>query len=431
MSLVAGQLLYGGRYVIETQLAQGGFGITYLAKDRKGNSVVIKTLKDEVLTDPDLTQFRDKFQRDFRNEALRLALCRHPHIVQVENSFHEGQFPCIAMEYIEGEELRWRVKNRGSLSESEALLYIQQIGEALAVMHDKGLLHRDVKPHNIIIRSGKPEAVLIDFGIAREFIPDLTQAHTLAVSNGFAPIEQYAEQARRGEYTDVYALAATLYYLLTQKVPTAAPARAAKMPLEPPQQLNPTISNTVNQAILKGMAFEPEERPQSVQKWLELLKLEGINTIEPLLQERQAIPLSLEPHRSINQLSEQPESTTICLEPSESRPSVPVRRILWVDDNPVKNARQVAALQDRGVQVIQALSTAQAMQILTSENLPFDAVISNRRRREEGEYRTEAGVSLSHAIRAVGIDLPICLYFSGRPVELFNWLSEYISSLPS
>jgi serine/threonine protein kinase len=61
------------------------------------------------------------------------------------------------MEYIEGEELRWRVKNRGSLSESEALLYIQQIGEALAVIHDKGLLHRDVKPHNIIIRSGKPK----------------------------------------------------------------------------------------------------------------------------------------------------------------------------------------------------------------------------------------------------------------------------------
>ena len=118
MGLVAGQLLYGGRYVIETQLGQGGFGITYLAKDRKGNSVVIKTLKDEVLTDPDLTQFRDKFQRDFRNEALRLALCRHPHIVQVENSFHEGQLPCIAMEYIEGEELRWRVKSRGSLSES-------------------------------------------------------------------------------------------------------------------------------------------------------------------------------------------------------------------------------------------------------------------------------------------------------------------------
>ncbi|MEB3180654.1 MAG: serine/threonine-protein kinase [Nostocaceae cyanobacterium] len=281
MVWATGQRLYGGRYVIETQLGGGGFGITYLARDKRGRFVVIKTLKDEVLTNTDLAVLREKYQQDFRDEALRLALCRHPHIVQIENAFHEGELPCIAMEYIEGENLWQRVRLRGALSLAEALHYIQQIADALTVIHEKGLLHRDVKPQNIMVRYGKSEAVLIDFGIAREFIPDITQRHTLAVSNGFAPIEQYAEQARRGEYTDVYALAATLYYLLTAKLPTPAYARAARVTLTPPQEINPSISDTVNQAILQGMAFAAEERPQSVQEWLELF---DFDSIEPLPQ---------------------------------------------------------------------------------------------------------------------------------------------------
>lgn len=446
MVWAAGQLLYGGRYAIEAQLGQGGFGITYLARDRKGNLVVIKTLKDEVLTDPEFTQFREKFQRDFRDEALRLALCRHPHIVQVENCFHEGQLPCIAMEYVEGEELRQRVKKQGALSEPEALLYIRQIGEALTVIHDKGLLHRDVKPHNIMVRKTKLEAVLIDFGIAREFIPDMTLTHTQALTHGFAPIEQYAEQAKRGEYTDVYALAGTLYYLLTAKVPTPAPARAAKISLEPPQQINSSISNRVAWAIVKGMAFEPEERPQSVQDWLKLLEFESSNDLDRIQEFSQFSILSTVPANSMMQSHEQLSDTTMLLVPSQAKSSLGLPRILWVDDNLTKNAREVSQLRDKGVEVVQALSTAQAMEILNSSNLPFDAVISDKGRREEGEYRANAGITLIKAIRSAGLDTPIFLYTSGRPiarnkdevlslgangitnsaVELFSWLRNRV-----
>lgn len=105
MVWAAGQKLYGDRYIIERELGKGGFGITYLANNKKGKLVVIKTLKDEVLTDPNQTQFGDKYQHNFRDEALRLALCRHPHIVQIENAFYEGYLPCIAMEYVDGEDL--------------------------------------------------------------------------------------------------------------------------------------------------------------------------------------------------------------------------------------------------------------------------------------------------------------------------------------
>ncbi|MEQ9001545.1 MAG: serine/threonine-protein kinase [Coleofasciculus sp. B1-GNL1-01] len=271
MVWLKGQQLHGHRYVIERKLGQGGFGITYLVKDRKGNSLVIKTLTDEVMTNPDFIEFRDKYQRDFEREATRLAVCRHPHIVQIENVFHEQSLPCIAMEYIQGEDLWRRVRNRHPLSEAEALGYIQQIGEALTVVHDKGLLHRDLKPQNIMVRSGVSEAVLIDFGIAREFIPNLTQTHSVHVTPGFAPIEQYDEQAHRGEYTDVYGLAATLYCLLTTKVPPPAFMRVVRDSLQPPQALNSNVSDRVNQGILTGMELQPENRPQSVSEWLRLL----------------------------------------------------------------------------------------------------------------------------------------------------------------
>lgn len=277
----AGQLLYGGRYVVERQLGAGGCGITYLAKDKKGSWVVLKTLKDEILTNPKMTQLRNKYQQDFRNEALRLSLCRHPHIVQIENAFYEGELPCIVMEYVHGQDLNERVNQRGVLSESEALRYIRQIGEALSVIHEKGLLHRDVKPENIMIRAENSEAVLIDFGIAREFVPQLTITHTQSLTPGFAPIEQYAPQARRGEQTDIYALAGTLYFLLTGQIPIPAPARVVGITLDPPKKINRRISVQVNQAILKGMEFQAEDRPQSVQEWLALLPFNRMATYVP------------------------------------------------------------------------------------------------------------------------------------------------------
>lgn len=270
MAWLPGKKLYGNRYIIQKELDKGGYSITYIAKTNKGELVVIKTLKDEIFKDKNLTNFLEKYQRDFRDEALRLALCQHPNIVQIKNVFTEGKHPCIVMEYVVGEDLGKLVKRKGILSESEALIYIRQIGEALTVIHGKGLLHRDVKPDNIIIRNShnNREAILIDFGIAREFIPDSILTQTVAGSNGFSPIEQYAEKAKRGEFTDVYSLAATLYYLLTAEVPIPAPARAARIALNPPQQFNSKISDRIQAAILKGMAFHPEERPQSVGEWL-------------------------------------------------------------------------------------------------------------------------------------------------------------------
>lgn len=263
MAWEPGQKLQRGKYTIEKVLGQGGFGITYLVKDKQGNPLAIKTLNDYLQRQYDFA----KFQQDFLNEALCLAKFRHPHIVRVDEVIQEDEQWCMVMEYIDGQNLAHQVWTQGVLSESEALRYIQQVGEALTLIHNHGLLHRDIKPLNIMVRKSCLEAVLIDFGIAREFTPNLTQTHTQSLSDGYAPIEQYDWRAKRGAYTDVYALAATLYSLVTGEIPTPSPVRAFGTPLQPPKQLNPKISDRLDRAILQGMAMKPEARPQSVAEW--------------------------------------------------------------------------------------------------------------------------------------------------------------------
>ncbi len=295
-----GHELQNGKYTIERDIAEGGFGITYLATDEYNQRVVIKTLNEKVQKRADFA----KLQQDFLNEAVKLAKCNHPHVVKVREVFQEGKLWCMVMEYIAGENLADRVVNGSVLLEEEAVGYIRQIGAALTVVHNNGLLHRDVKPANIIVRAGKPEAVLIDFGIAREFTPSETRLHTPYLSGCFAPIEQYQTVAKRGAYTDVYALAATLYFLVTKHLPHPALNRVSGVVLDSPRSINPSISSRVNDAILKGMELEPENRPQTMQSWLELLK-------EPVVIPQPPTPKPVIPQPPVSQPSTPKPGNTI------------------------------------------------------------------------------------------------------------------------
>lgn len=288
-----GQLLYGGRYKVERQIGAGGMGIAYLATNRQGKLVVLKTLRELILKSSEAKKFIDRF----KDEALRLSLCRHPNIVAVENAFTEYlklgideiPVPFLAMEFIEGENLGEIVERQGKLEERVALKYIQQIGEALAVVHDKGLLHRDIKPSNIMIRQG--EAILIDFGLARGFAGDSRQPLTVAFTHGFAPPEQYTEKTKLGEFVDVYALAGTLYYLLTATLPTNAMDRMMQVPLISVKQINPLVSDQTTVAVAKGMALSPQERPKTVLDWLRLLPNPD-TIVSPAVPKLSPIPLT-------------------------------------------------------------------------------------------------------------------------------------------
>ncbi|NEP80577.1 MAG: protein kinase [Okeania sp. SIO3B3] len=270
MLFSSGQKLYGDRYEIIKQIGKGGFGITYLAEDSKGKQVVIKTLNENAQNSPDVEQLKVSF----KDEALKLASCNHPHIVQYENFFNEDELPCLVIEYIDGLNLWETVNKQGVLNESKALLFVNQIGSALIETHSKGLLHRDVKPNNIILRRSNWEVVLIDFGLSRQFHHQ-NQAKNESLNHGFAALEQSIQGLPQGEFTDVYALAATLYYLLTKIVPTPSFTRASRAKgfvLKPPIEINPNINLVVNQAIMMGMTLDPNDdnRPKNIEKWLDL-----------------------------------------------------------------------------------------------------------------------------------------------------------------
>lgn len=277
--MLVGKTLQRGKYTIEQELGRGGFGITFKATHQYlGQPVVIKTLNESLQQDPEFV----KFQRSFQDEARRLALCVHPNIVRVSDFFIEDQLPYMVMDYIPGQTLDMIVFPDSPLSEETAIHYMRQIGAALQVVHQNNLLHRDVKPQNIILRQGTQEVVLIDFGIAREFTPGSTQTHTGMVSDGYAPIEQYLSQAPRTPATDVYGLAATLYTLLTAKVPIAASLRD-RVPMPAPRDLQPQLSVAINQAVMRGMAVEARFRPNAIADWLSLLPIQSPQT-KPIAQ---------------------------------------------------------------------------------------------------------------------------------------------------
>jgi len=267
MESLIGKTLQDGKYTLRQELGRGGFGITYVARHRYlDQDVVIKTINPGFYQHPEFAEF----QRKFQDEARRLALCLHPHIVRVSDFFTEAGFPYMVMEYVPGPTLDQVIFPNRPLPEATAIAYIRQVGDALRVVHQRGLLHRDIKPHNIILRDGTQQVVLIDFGIAREFTAGVTQAHTSLASEGYAPIEQYLPREKRTAATDIYGLAATLYALVTAQNPVASLLRD-RQPLPEPLDLQPQLSRATNQAILRGMAQDMHHRPQSVEEWLALL----------------------------------------------------------------------------------------------------------------------------------------------------------------
>jgi len=265
MKLTVGGTLQGGKYILDAILGQGGFGVTYKASHTYLHQpVVIKTLNDSFDQEADFEPLRQRFIA----EARRLARFQHPHIVRVSDFFEEQDLPFIVMDYIPGQTLADLV--REPLPEAQAVHYIRQVGAALSVLHDNGILHRDVKPQNLMVRAGTDQVILIDFGIAREFTTGVTQTNTGLLSAGYAPIEQYLPQHRWSPATDVYGLAATLYALLAAQNPVASVLRD-RVPLPDLRQFQPHLSTAVIEAVQRGMAIEASDRPQSVREWLALL----------------------------------------------------------------------------------------------------------------------------------------------------------------
>ena len=288
--LTTGAVLQNGKYRIERVLGQGGFGITYLAtQDILERKVAIKEffMRDFCTREGDTStvslgstanrETMERYMAKFLKEARIISELSHPNIIRIYDIFRENNTAYYVMEYIEGQSLSEYVKSRGPLSEKEAIGHIRAVGEALEYIHAKHINHLDVKPGNIMLSHADHHIYLLDFGLSKQYDADGNQTSStpVGISHGYAPIEQYSPSGVKGfsPQTDIYALGATLYYLLTGIIPPPA-GELQDSELAFPN----TVSSSMRKAITEAMKPRKSQRPQDINAFLRLLEAENEET---------------------------------------------------------------------------------------------------------------------------------------------------------
>ncbi len=279
--------ILNGKYLIGKVIGEGGFGITYLALDLNLQiSLAIKEYFPTSLVTRDTTggktetvtllkrENADVYERgleSFTEEAKNLAKFNDREgIVSVSNFFFENGTGYLVMEYVSGKSLKEVLEERKTiLSEGETLELMQPLLNSLIQVHKSGIIHRDISPDNIML-SDKGKVVLIDFGAARMSTGAETRTLTIVLKHGYAPVEQYQTKGHQGPFTDVYAVCATMYYMMSGQKPEAATDRVKEDTLKSLEQLSGevpgmSVSPGVSMAIAKGLAVRAEDRYQNIE----------------------------------------------------------------------------------------------------------------------------------------------------------------------
>lgn len=275
LALPEGTIL-AGQYMIEKTLGQGGFGITYRAVDHKtGQKVAVKEFFPDTLAyretttvisyPGERTENYEYGKESFLQEAQTLAeFIGNENIVRIHSYFEENGTAYFVMDYIEGKSFDEYLKEKGGrigIEETERILL--PIMDALNAVHSKGIVHRDVTPDNIYLTNdGKVK--LLDFGAARYSLGDKSRSLDVILKHGFAPKEQYTRRGKQGPFTDVYSLGATFYFALTGKRPPDSVERLDEDDLIPPSSLGVEIPKQKEDAILKALSVQPQDRFQSM-----------------------------------------------------------------------------------------------------------------------------------------------------------------------
>lgn len=294
MQLKPGTLLQGGKYEIERVIGQGGFGITYLASQvLYSKRVCIKEFffKDYCIRTAigDVTSVTEgnidivyKFKNKFLKEAKIISSLNHPNIVRILDVFEENNTAYYVMEYVNGYSLADRVNKYGALNEGDAVEYIKQIGNALGYIHQQHINHLDIKPANIMIRRSDNKAILIDFGVSKQYDMQGGQTSTTPVgmSHGYAPMEQYnaGGVSTFSPQTDIYSLGATLYKLVTGNTPP----QAGDILNDGLPELPSSISKAVAKTIKKSMQVRKIDRYNNIDEFLR--ELDGVSQQMSFLQ---------------------------------------------------------------------------------------------------------------------------------------------------
>jgi serine/threonine protein kinase len=259
-----------GNYDVIDKIADGGMGSIYKARRRDtGDLVAIKTMPRSTAANSVLLK---RFEQEFR-VASRLD---HPHVVRALDYGDMDGSPYLVMEYVEGESLGQKIERNGRMAEDEAIRWIAQIAQALHSAHKRGLVHRDVKPDNILI-TPDGQAKLADLGLVKEVDCDLNLTRTgrgLGTPHFMAP-EQFRNAKNADPRCDIYSLGATLYMLVTGELPFQANGpldtwmKKIHNQLAPPRQLVPELSDRVDWAIRRAMHPDPDQRPTTCREFVE------------------------------------------------------------------------------------------------------------------------------------------------------------------
>lgn len=273
------RLLLNGKYLIVRTLGEGGFGITYLAWDAVcGEKVAIKEYfptgfvtraprSADVLYRKENRTAASRGLKRFTAEARILAEVQGlSGIVSVLDYFCENETAYIVMEYLDGISLKKYVaKKGGRLPVSDVLGIMRPIMDSLIPVHEKGLIHRDISPDNIIItKNGKVK--LIDFGAAKQTNIE-GKSLSIVLKQGFAPEEQYRTHGEQGPWTDVYALAATIYYCITGQMPPESIQRLVKDTIMRPSELGVKIATSRENALMKALSVYKKNRYETVKQF--------------------------------------------------------------------------------------------------------------------------------------------------------------------
>lgn len=269
--------ILNGRYLVGNVLGAGGFGITYMAQDMVSNCpVAIKEFMPEGMLSRVTgartvqvhvqTSVYESCRTRFLEEARLLYSFRNnPNILTVYRLFEENGTAYYAMEYLDGMDLKqWMTSVGGKISWQELYPVICPVMRALSELHNGGIVHRDISPDNIIVcRDGRVK--LIDFGAARQHVRQ--KQMTVILKRKYAPIEQYETQGRQGPWTDVYALAATMYHCLTGVLPPEATNRVYEDTIMPFESFGVYIPVYVAKAIYKGLQIRRDARFQTMKEF--------------------------------------------------------------------------------------------------------------------------------------------------------------------
>jgi tRNA A-37 threonylcarbamoyl transferase component Bud32 len=252
-----------GRYKLEAKLGSGGMSTVYLARDTTlDRPVAVKVMHRE------MSEQADQLQR-FRQEARAVAKLSHPNVVAVIDAGEDGGHPYIVFEYVEGETLKQRINRVGALDAQEALAYAIEIARGLTVAHARNMVHRDIKPQNVLIDS-EGRAKLTDFGISRQLEQDGMTAtgRVLGTTDYVAPEQAMGHPV--DQRSDVYSLGVVLYEMLTGQVPFSADSQVGvamkhvNEELPDVQQRRPELSAAAAMTVERATAKDPDGRYQSV-----------------------------------------------------------------------------------------------------------------------------------------------------------------------